>query len=548
MALLITLQGPEIGRKYSLDASPTVLGRQLDCTICLDAKAVSRQHAQIVCENGAFFVEDLQSSNGTFVSGTRIQGKTPLTERDTLQIGPYTFALRPAPTPTTPEPDLIIREEVSAFSSNYTLFRQDPAQKLQVILEISQNLARTLDLEPLLEKLLDQLLGLFPHADRGMVLLCENDHLVVRSQRSRRPEDASTYPYSRTIVKRALDDGVGILSDDVRSDRRFQASQTITSLNVRSLLCVPLIAQDGKRLGVIQMDRFLAGIPFRLEDLQMLTAVSLQVSVVLENAAMHAELLREERFRQELAMAREIQQGFLPTEFDAFTEEGFDLFARVHPARQVSGDLYDFFPLKDGRLAFFVGDVSGKGMPAALFMIAVRTLIRHLAPTAAGPADALLKLNDALAVDNPSGMFVTLAHGIYTPRTGEVVLALGGHPPPLLRRPGGEVTELAAPPGRLLGYEGADLALKDTRLHLAPGETLVFYTDGFVEAREPAGRTMFGLERFQQVVKDFDPALPLVECADRAKQAVDQYIRAPDQQDDLTLLLLRRLPEKVSEV
>jgi serine phosphatase RsbU (regulator of sigma subunit)/pSer/pThr/pTyr-binding forkhead associated (FHA) protein len=548
MALLITLQGPEIGRKYALNTSPAVLGRQLDCTICLDAKAVSRQHAQILCENGSYFVEDLQSSNGTFVNATRIQGKTPLTERDTLQIGPYTFALRPAPTPTTTEPDLVIREEVSAFASNYTLFRQDPAQKLQVILEISQNLARTLDLEPLLDKLLDQLLGLFPHADRGMVLLCENDHLVVRAQRSRRPEDASTYPYSRTIVKRALDDGVGILSDDVRSDRRFLASQTITSLNVRSLLCVPLIAQDGKRLGVVQLDRFMAGIPFRLEDLQMLTAVTLQVSVVLENVAMHAELLREERFRQELAMARDIQQSFLPTEFDAFKEEGFDLCARVHPARQVSGDLYDFFPLKDGRLAFFVGDVSGKGMPAALFMIAVRTLIRHLAPTAEGPADALLKLNDALAADNPSGMFVTLAHGIYTARTGEVILALGGHPPPLLRQPGGQVVETAVPPGRLLGYEGDDLALKDTRLQLAPGETLVFYTDGFTEAREPTGRTMFGLERFQQVVKDFDPALPLAKCVDKAKQAVDQFIRTSDLQDDLTLLLLRRFPDKGPEV
>src|SRR5262249_6167517 len=106
MALLITLQGPEIGRKYALNTSPAILGRQLDCTICLDAKAVSRQHAQILCENGNYFVEDLQSSNGTFVNGTRILGKTPLTERDTLQIGPYTFALRPAPTPTTTEPDL----------------------------------------------------------------------------------------------------------------------------------------------------------------------------------------------------------------------------------------------------------------------------------------------------------------------------------------------------------------------------------------------------------------------------------------------------------
>jgi serine phosphatase RsbU (regulator of sigma subunit) len=540
MAILVTLQGPELGRQFSLDASPSILGRQLDCNVCLDAKAVSRQHAQILQQGGDFYVEDLGSSNGTFVNGQRITGRVPLTEHDTLQVGPYLLALRPSPAPTGADEDLVIREQVNAVSSNYTLFRQDPAQKLKVILEISQHLARTLDLEPLLEKLLDQLLNLFSQADRGMVLLYEGNQLVPRAHRARRAGDSATFPYSRTIVKRALDDGVGILSDDVHGDHRFQTSQTITSLNVRSLLCVPLIAQDGKRLGVIQLDRFRTGAPFRLDDLQMLTAVGLQVAVVLENAALHAELLREERFRQELAMAREIQQSFLPTEFDSFPKTGFDLFARVHPARHVSGDLYDFFPLAAGRLAFFVGDVSGKGMPAALFMIAVRTLIRHLAPAAQSPADALTKLNNALAADNPSSMFVTLAHGIYSPRTGEVLMASGGHPPPLLRRPSGKVEEVAVEPGRLLGYEGGKLDLSDTRLALAPGETLVFYTDGFTEAREPASRTMFGLERFQQVVQGFAPAVPLAECVDRAKAAVDQFIRSPDLQDDLTLLLLRR--------
>lgn len=542
MAILFTIQGPDIGRKHTLEANPTVLGRQLDCTIVLDAKAVSRQHAQILCDDGAYFVEDLNSSNGTFVNGKRITGRVPLAERDTLQVGPYLFALRPTPTPTSTEANLVIREQVSAAASNHTLFRQDPAQKLQVILEISQNLARTLDLEPLLDKLLDQLLGLFPHADRGMVLLLEGDHLIVRAQRSRRAEDATKYPYSRTIVRRALDEGVGILSDDVRSDLRFQASETIASLNVRSLLCVPLIGQDGRRLGVIQIDRFLAGTPFRSEDLQMLTAVSLQVAVVLENAALHAELLREERFRQELAMAREIQQGFLPTEFEVCRPAGVDLFARVHPARQVSGDLYDFFPLEGGRIAFFVGDVSGKGMPAALFMVAVRTLIRHLAPAAATPAEALVKLNGALAADNPSSMFVTLAHGIYDPAASEVLLSSGGHPPPLLRRGDGTVHELPVPAGRLLGYEAGNLRLEDTRVRLAEGETLVFYTDGFTEAREPGGKTMFGLDRFRDVVRSFEPAVPLPDCVERAKQAVDQFIRAPDLQDDLTLLLLRRLP------
>src|SRR6516225_7182856 len=148
MATLITVQGPESGRQFSLAAGPTILGRQMDCTICLDAKAVSRQHAQILLEDGAYFVEDMGSSNGTFVNGSRITGRVPLTENDTLQIGPYLFTLRLPPPPENQE-DMIIKEQVSAVLSNVTLFRQDPGQKLQVILEISQNLSRTLELEPL---------------------------------------------------------------------------------------------------------------------------------------------------------------------------------------------------------------------------------------------------------------------------------------------------------------------------------------------------------------------------------------------------------------
>src|SRR5262249_6077865 len=151
-----------------------------------------------------------------------------------------------------------------------------------------------------------------------------------------------------------------------------------------------------------------------------------------------------------------------------FKTAGFELFARVDPAREVSGDLYDFFRLADDRLAFFVGDVSGKGMPAALFMIAVRTLSRHLAASGLSPAETLARLNTALAADNPSAMFVTLAHGIYTPSTGQLVLASGGHPAPLYRRVNGQVEELGMRPGRLLGVTAGDLRLTDTHLTLAP--------------------------------------------------------------------------------
>jgi serine phosphatase RsbU (regulator of sigma subunit) len=542
MAILITLQGPEAGRKFPLEGSGTLIGRQLDAGVCLSAKAVSRQHAQILCRDGAYLVEDLDSSNGTSLNGQRLlpHRPMPLTERDTLQIGPYLFALRPAPTPATTETNLVIREQLNALTMTQSVYGNEPALKLQVVMEIAQHLARTLDLETLLEKLLDQLIRLFPQADRGMVLLCEDDRLVVRGQRCRRPEDSTSHPYSRTVVRRALQDGVGILSDDLQADSRFQGSTTITSLDIYSLLCVPLIGQDGKRLGVIQVDRFRQGMAFRTEDLQLLTAIGMQVAVVLENAALHAELLREERFRQELQLAREIQQGFLPSDFDELRDRGFELFARVRPAREVAGDLYDYVLRPDDRLAFYAGDVSGKGMPAALFMVAVRTLARHLALSCDSPAATLAGLNASLAADNPSSMFVTLAHGLYTPASGEVVLASAGHPLPLVRRADGRVEEISLRTGRLLGYEDGDLHLHDVRFTLDPGDLLAIYTDGFTEAREPQTRAMFGLDRLRQVVTGFTSDLELQTCADRATAAVEEFVRAKDLQDDLTLFLLRR--------
>jgi sigma-B regulation protein RsbU (phosphoserine phosphatase) len=544
MAILITLQGPDAGRKYPLETAATILGRQFDSTICLSGKAVSRHHAQVLLRDADYFVEDLESSNGTFLNGKRLQAHSlaPFTERDVLQIGPYLFGLRPDPQVANTESSLVVRQQVNARTVDQSLYGHDPAQKLQVVLEIAQHLAHTLDVEPLLDKLLEHVMRLFPQADRAMALLCERDKLVVRGQRCRHQEDASTYPYSRTIVRRALDEGVGLLSEDARADERFLASATLTSLDLHSLLCVPLIGQDGKRLGVIQVDRFRRGSTFRIEDLQLLTAVCLQVAVVLENAGLHAEILREQRLHQELALAREIQQGFLPHELEGFPDADFEVFGQVFPARQVAGDLYDFLRAAGGKLAFFAGDVSGKGMPAALFMVAVRTLSRHLATSGDNPAITLGRLNSALSADNPSGMFVTLAHGLYDPSTGEVVLASGGHPPPLLRTADGRVEEIALSTGRLLGFEDNDLHLHERHFTLEPGETLVFYTDGVIEAREPAGKAMFGTQRLKDVVRELDHSLSLADCAERVKGAVTRFTAADDLQDDLTLLFLRRKP------
>ncbi len=440
---------------------------------------------------------------------------------------------------------MVIREQLSTNLSQADALAPNAAYKLQVVLEIAQHLARTLDEETLLGKFLDHLMQLFPQTDRSAVLLCEGDHIVVRAQRSRKPDEKHAYPFSRTVVRRALDDGVGILSDDVRADARFQLSSTLTNLNIRSLVCVPLVGQNGRRLGVVQLDCFRVGRTFHTPDLQLLTAVALQVGVVLENAALHAEVLKKERLRQELALAREIQRGFLPTEFPSPELVGYELFAQVHPAREVSGDLYDFHALPDGRLPFFVGDVSGKGMPAALYMVAVRTLCRHLAITNASPAETLIRLNAALAVDNPSVMFVTLLHGIYDPATGEVTLASGGHPQPLLRRVDGNVETIPVKPGRLLGIDlgpgSRATTYTDYCFTLAPGETLILYTDGIPEARGPEPDSYFGLNRFKQLLGGPLTQMSLETSADAVRAAVERFTEQQDLQDDLTLLLLRRV-------
>lgn len=536
MAALVTVRGPNPGRRFPLDEHRSVIGRQPDAAVYLESLAVSRHHAQVVAEDGGYFVEDIGSSNGTFLNGHRISGRVSLTERDSLQIGPYEFALvveAPAA-----EPPQIIRARVEAQASNYTLFAQNPAHKLERMLKIAQDLSRTLDLDPLLNRLLEHLFGLFPQADRGMVLLIDKDRLTVHAQRLRHGHQQGDFPYSRTIVRRALDEGVGLLSEDVRGDRNLPLSATMVSLNLRSFLCVPLLGREGRRIGVIQLDCLRGGQIFKPDDLEMLTAVGLQAAVVLENASYHAERIREERLRQEVLMARDIQHQFLPSEFDLIGPTG-ELFARCLPAREVSGDLFDFFKLPDGRLAFFVGDVSGKGMPAALFMIAVRTLARHLAPSATGAAEFLLRLNNALAVDNPTHLYVTMVFGIYDGRDGSVVLARGGHPAPLLRKADGQVTPLEVKPWLMLGSTELPLRGTELKVQLAPGDAIILYTDGYHEATASDGTTQFGVERMCEVLGTPCAGKSLEEMADHASQAV--YLFAPgEQQDDMTLVLLRR--------
>jgi serine phosphatase RsbU (regulator of sigma subunit)/pSer/pThr/pTyr-binding forkhead associated (FHA) protein len=537
MARLVVVEGLLPRQEYELSGRELVLGRQPEVDVLLEAREVSRRHARITCSSGRFTLEDLDSSNGTQVNSAQLKGAVELQERDQIKIGPYTFRFELAPPEEGP---VLIRAETVATPSNTEIFKQDPSRKLQAVLEIANQLGGTLNLDELLPKLLDHLLRLFPQSDRALLLEREGDHLLVRAVRSRRTGQEEGPPYSRTVARRILEEGIGIVAEDAAHDTRFSITQTLNRLGIRSFLCAPLKSSSGRVLGILQVDRFGLGSPFTTEDLNLLTAIAMQAALLLEVSSLHGRLIEQERLKRDLVLARQIQEGFLPEGQPKLAAGPVELFARVYPASMVSGDFYDYFPLDDQRLAFAVADVSGKGIPAAVFLTAVRTLCRHLAQSATSPAHMLQQLNDSLAGDNPTAMFVTMLFGVYDVSTGQVHLASGGHPPALWRHADGTVTVAPGGPGRLLGFAKGPLPLTDARLTLAPGEALLLYTDGLTEATGPDRKTMFETERLVNAFAGLQPGQPLASWSQRLRAVVELFAGRTELNDDLTLLFLRR--------
>jgi phosphoserine phosphatase RsbU/P len=242
-------------------------------------------------------------------------------------------------------------------------------------------------------------------------------------------------------------------------------------------------------------------------------------------------------FKGELKAAREIQMGILPKIFPPFPERSeFDLHALIEPAKEVGGDFYDFFFIDNDRLCFVIGDVSGKGIPASLFMAVSKTLIKTRALTGVSPDQILGAVNNELSEDNPSAMFVTVFCGILNIHTGEIVYANGGHNPPYIVTSDGNITPLAAEPGPIVGaLEGITYLCNKSLLQ--PGDSIFLYTDGVSEAMDKSESffTTTRLEEGLRCIADKKVREVIREIADR----VVAFCSGAEQSDDITLMMIR---------
>jgi sigma-B regulation protein RsbU (phosphoserine phosphatase) len=253
-------------------------------------------------------------------------------------------------------------------------------------------------------------------------------------------------------------------------------------------------------------------------------------------------LAEEQRRARELDIARQIQQSMLPTAPSEPLEGRYTIAATLQPAREVGGDLYDFFMLDGRRLVFAIADVADKGMPAALLMARVTGLLRAIGRGEAGPGEILREMDARLSQGNEMCMFVTMACAVLDGESGELQYASAGHERPLLRRAGGSTIVLMLEGGPALGL-GAEEAFPVWTGHLAPGDALVLCTDGVSEAFDAEG-VAFGLERFRQVAAE-TPAGALGTLPDRLVEAVERFSAGGGPRDDMALLAIQYLPPDV---
>ena len=302
------------------------------------------------------------------------------------------------------------------------------------------------------------------------------------------------------------------------------------------VIAVPLVSQ-GELIGVLNLGPRLSEQDYSSDDRGLLNTLATQAAPAVRVGQLvrqqKAEARERERIEQELRIARIIQQTLLPKELPSLP--GWQVEAYYQPARAVGGDFYDFLAFDDGRLGIVIGDVTDKGVPAALVMATTRSILRaSAAQVGASPGQVLERANELLCPDIPPKMFVTCLYGILQPETGRLIYANAGHDLPYHRLRGGasELRATGMPLGLMPGMH-----YEERETTLAPGDSVLFYSDGLVEAHNP-DRDMFGFPRLAALMGDWTDSVPLIE---RMLGQLAAFTGAGwEQEDDVTLVSLQR--------
>ena len=558
MPILEFVKGVNQGTQRELSGDRIVFGRNADCQIVLNAPAVSREHAVIRKIGGKYYIEDMNSRNGTEINSptNKIKVRTQLKDGDQITICGNTMIFYEFP----PRPKLPAHLSSSSFqevkeaneqddnstveatitpSSSKQLLEAQPAERLAMLLDIGTELTQTIRTEDLLPKVVDKLFQVFRQADRGFIILKEDGKLMAKVTRTRREGEDDKTNFSRKIVNRCMDNGQAILSEDASADSQFDMSQSIADCKIRSMVVAPLLNRNTMQaFGVIQLDTQDRFKKFTQDDLRLLMAVASQAGVAIENANMHETLIARAELERDLELAHRVQKSFLPKKFPQAT--GYEFFAHYESAQEVGGDYYDFIPLPNSRLGVMIGDVAGKGVPAALLMAKVSADARFYTLTEPSLAEAMGKLNENMQEAGLLDRFVTFGACVLDLNQHTVTVVNAGHPVPLIYRAATNTYEdgcTKAQTGFPLGViEG--ITFDSNNLTLAAGDCVILFTDGVTESKNRDEKD-FGMDGLLAAL-NAGPKSPKAMGV-RLVETVQKHATGRRPHDDLTVVTFGRL-------
>ncbi|HET7291628.1 MAG TPA: SpoIIE family protein phosphatase [Vicinamibacteria bacterium] len=532
---------PPAGAPFGHECSEPslVLGRSRSADLTILDQYLSRRHARFFVDGDEWLIEDMGSHNPTLLNERPLSGPTRVQPGDILRLGATHVAIETGPIKTETHGIFKSALQVAAQQAVQEAQRDQPAlnrltERLKLLNEVHRALAGPISLEALLELILDRA---FSHLkpEEAAILLKDPSGELARAA-SRRLPGAEDFLYSKSLIREVTEKRMAALVEDASADERFAGSESIEASGIRSLVAAPLLDSAEGCLGMIVLNSRLHVKRFAEEDLELLVSLASAAAMRIRNITLAEEAARHLVFEKELDLAREVQMSMLPREFPKRSE--FELAATLKTARAVGGDLYDF--VADGeRLWLLLGDVSGKGFPAALLMAVTKTLFRALVQVEASPAAVLTAMNRELSRDNESGMFVTAFAACLELRSGELLFSNAGHNRPYVLRDGAPArVEEAA--GTALGVV-AGLTYPAGRLRLEPGSVLYLYTDGVTEALEP-GREQYSEARLEACLREV-ATLSARRIVEASLAAVQAFSGTAPQSDDIAIMALRYLSQ-----
>jgi serine phosphatase RsbU (regulator of sigma subunit) len=492
--LLQIVSGPLAGRIIKIDRDVMIIGRNPDCDLVLEPKSVSRRHAAIVHRSGEFVLKDIGSTRGTYLNGLRLTQPTVLKDGSIVQIGEIhlTFKAQAVEIHEGGDDQSTVFAAIDMTTpSDRLLPTVKPEAKLRAMNVISQAFGSTLVLGEILEKVLATLFEIFPSAERGFVLLKDQERGTLAPEAIHtRSGPCGDLRVSKSILQRVLQNGQAILSKDLPTE--FPNSDSVSDSQIRSLMCVPIQDQSHQPIGMIQIDTKDGRGRFDQEDLDLLVSVANQISVAVQNAQLHREALKQHDLEQELQFARQVMQALLPERPSSIP--GYEFWDCYEPARHVGGDYYGFIPLREPhdtsgeparRWAIAVGDVVGKGLPAALLTAKLSAEIRLFLQGQNDPARVVTRLNHQLCDNGVLDMYITFLLAMLDVTSHRLLVVNAGHPCPLIRRHDGRLEEYGKAQAGLPLAIQRDWMYETAETTLEPGDLVILYTDGVTDAFNP---------------------------------------------------------------